>query len=136
MKQQINEIRRMQQLAGLLKEGQLIKESNFDKWYWSDNHGMDIVFKSSPANPSGMLTQHDEEYLDSNDPESVNFTKENFWKTNIINYLKIPQGFYDEGGVIKADKLPDGTWNFMWDSGEISGFVEGEDFDFIPEEEL
>ena len=135
MKKQLNEFRRMQKLAGLITESQLNEESNFDTWRWNDNHGMDIVFKSSPANPSSMLTQHDPEYLDGS-PESETFTKEDYWKNDIMKFQKIPQGFYDEGGVIKADKLSDGTWNFRWDSGEISGFVEGEDFDFIPEEEL
>ena len=53
-----------------------------------------------------------------------------------MNSPKILEGFYDSGRVIQADKLPDETWNFRWDSGEISGFIEGEDFNFISEDKL
>jgi len=120
-----------------LAEGKLLKEEqNFDKWDYDNNHGVDIVFKPSPANPDEILTQHDEEYLDPNDPESENFTKASFWSIDIPKYSKVDQGYYDEGGIIYASKLPNGTWIFTWDSGEISGFVEGEDFEFVPESEL
>jgi hypothetical protein len=37
MKQQINEIRRMQQLAGLIKEGQLNEEFNLDTYFQKAN---------------------------------------------------------------------------------------------------
>jgi hypothetical protein len=131
MKTQLNEIKRMQQLAGLLNEA-----VDFNDWYWDNNHGMNILFKTTPANPNDILTQHDEEYIDPNDPKSKNFTKEDFWKTDVMDSPKTSQGFYDFTIPTKANKLPNGTWNFLWDSGEISGFVEGEDFEFVPEGKL
>ena len=113
----------------MTRNSRLLSENvDFNKWTHNDTHGVEVVFKSSPDNPDGMLTQHDEEYLDPNDPESKNFTKASFWSNDISDY--------DESGVIYASKLPNGTWILTWDSGEISGFVEGEDFEFVPEEEL
>jgi hypothetical protein len=133
-KQILNEeFRRMQKLAGI-NENEM---NEFNEWSYNNDHGVDIVFKSSPSDPNEMLTQHDEEYLDPNGPESNNFTKASFWESDIINqYDKIPQGYYDEGGVTYANKLSNGTWMLTWDSGEISGFKEGLDFKFIPKEEL
>ena len=131
MKKQINEIKRMQQLAGLLNEA-----VDFNDWYWDNNHGMNILFKAFPANPNDILTQHDEEYIDPSNPESKNFTKESFWKTDVMDSPKTSQGFYDFNIPTNANKLPNGTWNILWDSGEISGFVEGEDFEFVPKGEL
>jgi hypothetical protein len=133
-KQILNEeFRRMQKLAGI-NENEM---NEFNEWSYNNDHGVDIVFKFSPSDPNEMLTQYDEEYLDPNDPESNNFTKASFWESDIINqYDKIPQGYYDEGGVTYASKLSNGTWMFTWDSGEISGFKEGLDFKFIPKEEL
>ena len=60
----------------------------------------------------------------------------NFWKNNISKESKIDQGYYDKGGVVLAKKLPNGTWKLIWDSGIISGFKEGEDFEFVPKNEL
>jgi hypothetical protein len=65
-----------------------------------------------------------------------NFTKASFWDTDISKMNKIEQGYHEPGDVIYASKLPNGTWLITWDSGEISGFNEGEDFEFIPEDEL
>jgi len=131
MKQPINEIKRMQQLAGLITEAQLNENVDFSNWSYSDDHGVGIVFKLSPANPNSTLTDVDEE-------EEV--TKESFWETDLKRYSRIPQGLYadevNESGPVYANKLPNGTWEFIWDAGDISGFVEGEDFDFVSKEEL
>lgn len=121
----------------LTRNSRLLSENvNFDKWDWDNTHGVEVVFKPFPANPDGILTQHDDEYLDPNDPESENFTKANFWENDLSNMGKVKQGYYEPGNVIYANKEPNGTWKLTWDSGEISGFVEGEDFIFVPEEEL
>ena len=130
----------MQKLAGIITESEykakINENADFNKWDWENNHGMDIVFKFSPANPNEILTQHDEEYLDPDNPESENFTKAYFWKNDISKESQIDQGYYDEGGVVLAKKLPNGTWKLIWDSGIISGFKEGEDFEFVPKNEL
>jgi hypothetical protein len=120
----------MQKLAGILKESQL-NEADFNKWAYNNNHGVEIVFKSFPANPNDVLMDEEEE-------EEI--TKASFWKNDLKGYNRIPQGLYADGvtesGPVYANELPNGTWKLTWDVGEISGFVEGEDFNFIPEEEL
>ena len=124
-------------LKKFLAEGKMLKEEqNFDKWAHNDTHGVEVVWKPFPANPDEILTQHDEEYLIPGDPESENFTKASFWENDIYKMDKIKQGYYEPGDVIYASKLPNGTWLITWDSGKISGFNEGEDFEFIPESEL
>ena len=137
------EFKRMQALAGIneIKVLKPTRLSNLDKWAYNDDHGVDIVFKSSPSNPNEMLTQHDEEYIDNdeeyidNEGEGETFTKEFFWENDVIEFDRIHQG-YNSGGVLYANKLPNETWIFMWDSGEISGFKEELDFKFIPKKEL
>ena len=119
------EFRKMQKLVSI------------NEWAHNNDHGVDIVFKFLPSNPNEMLIQHDEEYLDPNGHESNNFTKASFWESDIMNqYNKIPQGYYNCGEIIYANKLLNETWIFTWDSEEISGFKEGLDFKFIPKEEL
>ena len=121
----------------ITRNSKLLAENvNFNTWAHNDTHGVEVVFKPSPANPNGMLTQQDDEYLDPDNPESENFTKASFWKNDVSRMDKVEQGYYEPGGVIYANKEPNGTWILTWDSGEISGFVEGEDFEFIPENEL
>jgi hypothetical protein len=137
MKKPLNEeFKRMQALAGIneIKVLKPTRLSNLDKWAYDDDHGVDIVFKSLPSDPNEMLTQYDQEYLDG-DPENETFTKEFFWENEIIEFGRIHQG-YDSGGVTHANKLPNETWVFGWDSGEISGFKEEKDFKFIPKKEL
>lgn len=143
MKQLIQEAAKMQKLAGLITESQykkILKEEqegnrkiDRTKWYWDNNGGVEIFFKSFPSNPNELLTQHDEEYLD--DPAT--FTKESFWETDILNprrFKKSSHAGYYISEVVDASKESDGTWRFVWDSGDISGFKEGEDFDFLPVE--
>lgn len=121
----------------ITRNSRLLNENvDFDKWAHNDTHGVEVVWKPFPANPDEMLTQHDDEYLDPDNPESENFTKASFWDTDISKMNKIEQGYHEPGDVIYASKLPNGTWLITWDSGEISGFNEGEDFEFIPEDEL
>jgi hypothetical protein len=131
----------MIKLGNLLKEIEVrvsdnYKPVNFNDWSWDNNYNMEIVFNNSPYNPNEILTQHDDEYIEPNNPESINFTKASFWENDMGGVSKIPQGYYEPGGVIRAYKLPDETWELSWDSGIISGFIEGDDFKFIPEEEI
>ena len=105
MKQPINEIRRMQQLAGLITESQL-NENSF---------GPDSNFQwnSSPTNPEDMV--RDEE-------EGDTMTKAEFWRDNIT-------GIDPEEATPSYGSLqPDGTWLLSWNAGEFSGFIEGDDF--------
>jgi len=107
MKQQLNEIKRMQQLAGLIN----LNENMEDK----DSFGPDNNFQwqPSPAHPEDMVK--DEE-------EGDTLTKAEFWKYNIT-------GLDPEETIPSyGEKLPDGTWYLTFDAGEISGFVEGDDF--------
>jgi len=74
---------------------------------------INFKWKSQPANPKGILT----------DTESgEEFTKEEFWISDIIGSdpsLNFPA---------YGNKNSDGTWTLTFDEGEISGFIEGEDF--------
>ena len=105
MKKQIlsEEFLRMQKLAGLINESneQFTPENNVNfKW------------NVKPLNPQDMLTSEDGE----------TFTKENFWESDIIG--TDPSLVFPNYG----NKNNDGTWTLTFDEGEISGFVEGEDF--------
>jgi hypothetical protein len=106
----MNEIKRMQQLAGLISEGQL-NEATFglhDNFQW----------KSTPAHPGDMVRDEEEgDYL----------TKDEFWRHNVT-------GLGDGSHPNQGRQLPDGTWVFYWDAGEMSGFVEGEDFTYSNKE--
>ena len=74
---------------------------------------INFKWKSQPANPESMLT----------DTESGDeFTKGEYWKTDIIG--RNPSEIFPTYG----NKDLDGTWTLTFDEGEISGFVEGEDF--------
>ena len=102
----MNEIKRMQQLAGLITESQL-NEASFGP---NDN----FQWKSTPAYPGDMV--RDEE-------EGDTMTKAEFWRHNVTG---LENSFYPNQGT----QRPDGTWVFYWDAGEFSGFVEGDDFSY------
>ena len=107
MKKQLNEIKRMQLLAGLITESQLNENKNlgpddFDTFKW----------KNQPLNPNAKL-----EDLENADTVS----KGDFWKSDIIG---------NEDSTPSYGGEDNGVWTFVWDSGEISGFIEGEDFTF------
>jgi hypothetical protein len=80
---------------------------NFDKFKWNDK----------PTYPNEKLLDHEEE---------EQLTKEEFWRYNETS---------EHGNPISGYIGPDGTWRFQWDCGDISGFVEGEDFTFDNDEE-
>ena len=105
MKKQINEIKRMQQLAGLIKESQLNENS-----FGPDSN---FQWKTSPIHPESMVK--DEE-------EGDTMTKEEFWRDNVTG--RDPEEATPSYGSLQ----PNGTWLFSWDAGEFSGFVEGDDF--------
>ena len=67
-------------------------------------------WKDQPANPKARL-----EDLENEDTLS----KEDFWKSDII-------GNDDSTPLYGSEN--NGVWTFSWDVGEISGFIEGEDF--------
>ena len=116
-------------LKTFLAEGKLLKEEQeFDKWSYNNDHDMEIVFNTFPSNPEGLLYDNDEE---------EEFTKADFWKTDVtkpIHGTEVEQGYLLD--VLYADKNSDGTWEFIWDAGNISGFIEDEDFKFVPKSEL
>jgi len=104
MKQFITEAQRMQKLAGIINEDR--------KWDYNDG---EIKWSDSPKQPEDTLYDYE---------ENETLTKSEFWNTDIKNreyeYTQPAYGFEKNG-----------KWTFIWDSGEIGGFVEGEDFEFI-----
>jgi hypothetical protein len=105
MKKQIisEEFKRMQKLAGITTEGKSFTPQDKTNFKW----------KPQPANPESMLT----------DTESgEEFSKGEYWKSDIIG--TDPSNVYPAYG----NENLDGTWTLTFDEGEISGFVEGEDF--------
>jgi len=89
----------------LLKENEaLIQPDGFNNFKWNNK----------PLKPQDELKTEDGEII----------TKNDFWETDILGN---PPG---DITPIYGDKNPDGTWTFTWDEGEISGFIENEDFIF------
>ena len=121
----MNEIKRLQQLAGI----RIINENS--EGDYKDKQGKEIIFKIMPSNPNEILTQHDDEDYDED-----TFSKKDFWDSDVKKMNKIKQGYHDYGGIIDYELLPNGEWKFTWDSGEISGFKEGSDFIFVDENEI
>ena len=75
---------------------------DYDKFRWNDK----------PTYPAEKLLDHEGERQ---------FTKGEFWRN---------QGTSKHGKLTSGYIGPDGTWRFQWEYGDISGFVEGEDFTF------
>ena len=104
MKKQIltEEFKRMQKLAGLINENKNLGPDDFNTFQW----------KKAPANPDAQL-----EDLEEGD----SISKREFWKNDIT-------GRDPEYSTPSYGGEDNGVWTFSWDSGEISGFIEGEDF--------
>jgi hypothetical protein len=83
-----------------LNENKNLGPDDFDTFKW----------KPQPANPKAKL-----EDLENEDTVS----KGDFWKSDIIGNDSSTPTYGSENN---------GVWTFAWDSGEISGFIEGEDF--------
>jgi hypothetical protein len=164
MKQNINEVKRMQQLAGVIKENEYYGDSSSEvkkfivnelnnllnklnsKFDFENNFNdkeaepynlvADLIkkiqglnesqlnensfgpddnfqWKISPTNPKDMV--RDEE-------EGDTMTKAEFWRDNITG--RSPEDANPSYGLLQ----PNGTWSFSWDTGEFSGFIEGDDF--------
>jgi hypothetical protein len=102
---------KMQKLAGVITESEYNQKKslienriNYDTFRW----------KKAPANPNNKLIDYDED---------KEITKASFWETDITNRsveYTIPNYAQEENG----------KWRFQWDSGDMGGFVEGEDFTF------
>ena len=75
---------------------------DYDKFRWNDK----------PTYPAEKLLDHEGERQ---------FTKGEFWRSH---------GTSKHGKLISGYIGPDGTWRFQGEYGDISGFVEGEDFTF------
>lgn len=108
MKKQVlnEEFKRMQKLAGIIKENMDSdrREIDYDTFEWNE----------VPEHPEDMLMDYE---------EGDEITKAYFWETNIINEPidnTIPDYATKENG----------KWRFSWGTGNIGGFVEGEDFTF------
>lgn len=112
----------------MTRNSKLLSENvDFNKWSYNDNHGMEIVFNPTPGNPDGPL--YDPERGEDLPP------KKNFWQEVVFKFMdQTKQGFLAD--ALYAIKNPNGTWEFEWDAGSTSGFIEGEDFKFVSEEEL
>jgi hypothetical protein len=83
-----------------LNENKNLGPDDFDTFKW----------KPQPSNPKAKL-----EDLENEDTVS----KGDFWKSDIIGNDSSTPTYGSENN---------GVWTFTWDSGEISGFIEGEDF--------
>jgi hypothetical protein len=83
-----------------LNENKTLGPYDFDTFKW----------KPQPSNPNAKL-----EDLENEDTVS----KGDFWKSDIIGNDSSTPTYGSENN---------GVWTFTWDSGEISGFIEGEDF--------
>jgi hypothetical protein len=101
-------IGRWAKLAGINEN----EESGNDKW--SSEDGREIKWLN-PTNPNETL--HDVE-------EDETITKGEYYNDNVLGRDS------DETQPNYGTKT-NGKWNFSWDSGEIEGFVEGEDFEFV-----
>ena len=83
-----------------LNENKNLGPYDFDTFKW----------KNQPSNPNAKL-----EDLENEDTVS----KGDFWKSDIIGNDSSTPTYGSENN---------GVWTFAWESGEISGFIEGEDF--------
>ena len=83
-----------------LNENKTLGPYDFDTFKW----------KNQPSNPNAKL-----EDLENEDTVS----KGDFWKSDIIG---------NEDSTPTYGSENNGVWTFTWESGEISGFIEGEDF--------
>ena len=83
-----------------LNENKTLGPYDFDIFKW----------KNQPSNPNAKL-----EDLENEDTVS----KGDFWKSDIIGNDSSTPTYGSENN---------GVWTFAWESGEISGFIEGEDF--------
>jgi hypothetical protein len=86
----------------ILNENKNLGPDNFDTFQWKD----------APANPDAQL-----EDLENGGTVS----KGEFWKSDIT-------GRDSEDSKPSYGGEDNGVWTFSWDSGELSGFIEGEDF--------
>jgi hypothetical protein len=86
----------------LINESKNLGPDNFDTFQW----------KKAPANPDAQL-----EDLENGGTVS----KGEFWKSDITG-RDVEDSKPSYGGE------DNGVWTFSWDSGELSGFIEGEDF--------
>ena len=106
----------MQLLAGIITESQykkMLNESEINRFDYNNMYG--FKWNNLPQKPNDMLFDYD-------DDEEI--SKGEFWDSdNIANATEDDLPTY---GV----KEPDGTWRLKWDSGDIGGFIEGEDFTF------
>jgi hypothetical protein len=111
------EFLKMQKLAGLITEGQFQKKmeevsSTSNSLTYKDPELEGFTWNAQPAHPEDILFDHDEE---------EEFSKADFWKYNDTS---------EQGRPTYGNIEDDGKWRFQWDAGDISGFVEGEDFTF------
>jgi hypothetical protein len=83
-----------------LNENKTLGPYDFDTFKW----------KNQPSNPNAKL-----EDLEAGDTLS----KGDFWKSDIIGNDSSTPTYGNENN---------GVWTFAWESGEISGFIEDEDF--------
>lgn len=113
MKKQINEIKRMQQLAGLLKEdmsidaqGNLKIEYKFKIGQTVESYGNEITYKILDVRPNWEAVEED-----PNDPEFImKNTEYNLSDENMYNpwYLVEP-----------VNKEEDGDYMFWWPEDEL-----------------
>ena len=102
------DLNRWAKLAGINEN----EESGNDKW--SSEDGREIKWLN-PINPNETL-------YDVEEDETI--TKGEYYNDNVLGRDS------DETQPNYGTKT-NGKWNFSWDSGEIEGFVEGEDFEFV-----
>jgi hypothetical protein len=104
---------KMQKLAGLITESEFKNKLNENKTYLTPDDFNEFRWKDQPLHPEDMLVDNEND---------TTYSKREFWESD-INGRDI-----DETIPSYGKKLDDGTWGFSWDTGDVDGFVEGEDF--------
>ena len=102
------DVKRWGKLAGINENEELGNDE------WSSEDGKEIKW-INPINPNETL-------YDIEADETI--TKGEYYNDNVLGRDS------DETQPNYGTKT-NGKWNFSWDSGEIEGFVEGEDFEFV-----
>lgn len=87
------------------------KNQEQQRWSYKDGE----ITWLQPTNPENTLLDEEEGEI---------FTKGEFYENDILGRPS------EDTQPIYGIKEENGTWSFSWDSGNISGFVEGEDFEF------
>jgi hypothetical protein len=128
-------------LKQFLAEGKLLKEyqENITDWAYNDTHDLAIHFNQSPKNPQEKLEKFFmDEDMDKYPDKPQIITKDEFWEYESGDMVSNHRDSYKPS---YADKETNGTWTITWEDEfdtqtMVKGFLEGEDFYFVSEDDL